>query len=33
MTDHEYEQRVIDALISTHPGWRYEERDLPGLPR
>ncbi|MEV4093386.1 hypothetical protein [Streptosporangium saharense] len=31
MTD--YEQRLINLLISTHPGWRYEQRDLPGLPR
>ncbi|MBB4914485.1 hypothetical protein [Streptosporangium saharense] len=31
MTD--YEQRMINVLISTHPGWRYEQRDLPGLPR
>ncbi|MER7127941.1 hypothetical protein [Streptosporangium saharense] len=31
MTD--YEQRVIDVLTSTHPGWRYEQLDLPGLPR
>ncbi|MFD0883759.1 hypothetical protein ACFQ08_04210 [Streptosporangium algeriense] len=29
----EYERRVIELLISTHPAWRYEERDLPGLPR
>ncbi|MFD0884462.1 hypothetical protein ACFQ08_07830 [Streptosporangium algeriense] len=31
MTD--YERRLIDLLISTHPAWRYEERDLPGLPK
>ncbi|MFD0889711.1 hypothetical protein ACFQ08_34670 [Streptosporangium algeriense] len=31
MTD--YERRLIDLLTSTHPAWRYEERDLPGLPR
>ncbi|MFI7534141.1 hypothetical protein [Streptosporangium sp. NPDC049376] len=31
MTD--YERRLIDLLISTHPAWRYEEHDLPGLPR
>ncbi|MEV4094925.1 hypothetical protein [Streptosporangium saharense] len=33
MTEDEYEQRVIDVLTSTHPGWYYEQRDLPGLPR
>ncbi|MFD0884891.1 hypothetical protein ACFQ08_10060 [Streptosporangium algeriense] len=31
MTD--YERRLIDLLVSTHPAWRYEEHDLPGLPR
>ncbi|MFF4416059.1 hypothetical protein ACFYY8_26325 [Streptosporangium sp. NPDC001559] len=31
MTD--YERQLIGLLISTHPAWRYEERDLPGLPR
>ncbi|MFF4413087.1 hypothetical protein ACFYY8_11190 [Streptosporangium sp. NPDC001559] len=31
MTDDE--RRLIDLLISTHPAWRYEEHDLPGLPR
>ncbi|MER7127945.1 hypothetical protein [Streptosporangium saharense] len=31
MTD--YERRLLDVLVSTHPGWRYEQRDLPGLPR
>ncbi|MER7211127.1 hypothetical protein ABT340_29085 [Streptosporangium sp. NPDC000239] len=30
MTDDE--QRLIDLLISTHPGWRYEHHTLPGLP-
>ncbi|MER7206764.1 hypothetical protein ABT340_06800 [Streptosporangium sp. NPDC000239] len=29
----EYERRLIDLLISTHPAWRYEEHDLPGPPR
>ncbi|MFF4416547.1 hypothetical protein ACFYY8_28825 [Streptosporangium sp. NPDC001559] len=29
----EYERRLIDLLTSTHPAWRYEEHDLPGLPR
>ncbi|MEV4096432.1 hypothetical protein [Streptosporangium saharense] len=33
MTEHDLERRLIDLLISTHPGWRYEQRDLPGLPR
>ncbi|MFF0574941.1 hypothetical protein [Streptosporangium saharense] len=35
MTEHDpdYEQRMIAVLISTHPGWRYEACDLPGLPR
>ncbi|MFF4991154.1 hypothetical protein ACFY19_28500 [Streptosporangium saharense] len=33
MTDDEYERRVIDVLTSTHPGWYYEQRDLPGLPK
>ncbi|MFF4416588.1 hypothetical protein ACFYY8_29035 [Streptosporangium sp. NPDC001559] len=31
MTDHE--RRLIDLLGSIHRGWRYEARDLPGLPR
>ncbi|MFD0883583.1 hypothetical protein ACFQ08_03280 [Streptosporangium algeriense] len=31
MTD--YERRLIDLLVSTHPAWRYEQRDLPGLPK
>ncbi|MER7208353.1 hypothetical protein [Streptosporangium sp. NPDC000239] len=31
MTDDE--RRLISLLISTHPGWRYERHDLPGLPR
>ncbi|MER7129774.1 hypothetical protein [Streptosporangium saharense] len=33
MTEDEYEQRMISLLTSTHPGWRYEQRDLPGLPK
>lgn len=31
MTDHE--RRLIELLGSIHRGWRYEARDLPGLPR
>ncbi|MEU1733420.1 hypothetical protein [Streptosporangium sp. NPDC020145] len=31
MTD-DYERRMIELLISTHPGWRYEQHHLPGLP-
>ncbi|MEU1880196.1 hypothetical protein ABZ470_23025 [Streptosporangium sp. NPDC020072] len=31
MTDDE--RRLIDLLISTHPAWRYEQHDLPGLSR
>ncbi|MFF4413716.1 hypothetical protein ACFYY8_14380 [Streptosporangium sp. NPDC001559] len=31
MTDDE--RRLIDLLVSTHPGWRYEHLHLPGLPR
>ncbi|MER7207213.1 hypothetical protein ABT340_09055 [Streptosporangium sp. NPDC000239] len=31
MTDDE--RRLIDLLISAHPGWRYEYLHLPGLPR
>ncbi|MFI7537060.1 hypothetical protein [Streptosporangium sp. NPDC049376] len=31
MTDDE--RRLISLLVSTHPAWRYERHDLPGLPR
>ncbi|MFF4986925.1 hypothetical protein ACFY19_07030 [Streptosporangium saharense] len=35
MTDHdpEHEQRLIELLATIHRGWRYEPREVPGLPR
>ncbi|MFC3980712.1 hypothetical protein [Streptosporangium jomthongense] len=35
MTDHapEREQQLIELLGTIHRGWRYEARDIPGLPR
>ncbi|MER7207669.1 MULTISPECIES: hypothetical protein [Streptosporangium] len=35
MTDHdpEREQRLIELLGTIHRGWRYQARNVPGLPR
>ncbi|MER7211564.1 hypothetical protein ABT340_31300 [Streptosporangium sp. NPDC000239] len=35
MTGHdpENERRLIELLGTIHRGWRYEARDMPGLPR
>ncbi|MEU1736448.1 hypothetical protein [Streptosporangium sp. NPDC020145] len=30
---YEREQQLIELLGSIHRGWRYEARDVPGLPR
>ncbi|MFD0884099.1 hypothetical protein ACFQ08_05975 [Streptosporangium algeriense] len=31
--DPEREQRLIELLATIHRGWRYEARNVPGLPR